>query len=124
MVINSKEFAVINRKELIDAIKRVVIVINSEDKNWNSKYFFKENVLKLTANSNSGGNSSDEIVIEKGFSTERNVAVNARYFLDVINVIDDNNVNVIVEETPNKAMTIKEETEEFFYIHMVMPLRI
>lgn len=123
-VINSKEFAVINRKELIDAIKRVVIVINSEDKNWNSKYFFKENVLKLTANSNSGGNSSDEIVIEKGFSTERNVAVNARYFLDVINVIDDNNVNVIVEETPNKAMTIKEETEEFFYIHMVMPLRI
>ena len=123
-VLNSKEFAVINRKELIDAIKRVVIVINSEDKNWNSKYFFKENVLKLTANSNSGGTSTDEIVIEKGFSTERNVAVNARYFLDVINVIDDNNVNVIVEEAANKAMTIKEETEEFFYIHMVMPLRI
>ena len=123
-VLNSKEFAVINRKELIEAIKRVVIVLNSEDKIWTSKYFFNENVLKLTANSNSGGNSTDEIVIEKGFSTERSVAVNAKYFLDVINVIDDNNVNVIVEEAANKAMTIKEETKEFFYIHMVMPLRI
>ncbi|MBO4699959.1 DNA polymerase III subunit beta [bacterium] len=123
-VLNSKESAVINRKELIEAIKRVVIVLNTEDKIWTSKYFFKENVLKLTANSNSGGNSVDEIVIEKGFSTERSVAVNAKYFLDVINVIDDNNVNVIVEESPNKAMTIKEEADDFFYIHMVMPLRV
>ena len=123
-VLNSKEAAVINRKELIEAIKRVVIVLNTEDKIWTSKYFFKENVLTLTANSNSGGNSVDEIVIEKGFSTERNVAVNAKYFLDVINVVDDNNVNVIVEESPNKAMTIKEESDDFFYIHMVMPLRV
>ena len=123
-VLNSKEFAVINRKELIEAIKRVVIVLNSEDKNWISKYFFNGNVLKLTASSSSGGNSSDEIVMEKGFSTERSVAVNAKYFLDVINVIDDSNVNVIVEEAANKAMIIKEESDDFFYIHMVMPLRI
>ena len=123
-VLNSKEFAVINRKELIEAIKRVVIVLNSEDKNWISKYFFNGNVLKLTASSTTGGNSSDEIIMEKGFSTERSVAVNAKYFLDVINVIDDNNVNIIVEEAANKAMIVKEESDDFFYIHMVMPLRI
>ena len=123
-VLNGKEFAVVNRKELIEAIKRVVIVLNSEDKMWVSKYFFNGNVLKLTANSNTGGTSTDEIVIEKGFSTERSVAVNAKYFLDVINVIDDNNVNVIVEEAANKPMTLKEETDEFFYVHMIMPLRI
>ena len=103
--LNSKEFAVVNRKELIDAIKRV-IVLNSEEKIWPSKYIFNENVLKMTANSNTGGNSSDEIVIEKGFSTERGVAVNAKYFIDVISIIDDNNVNIIVEEAANKAMTI------------------
>ena len=121
--LNGKEFAVVNRKELIEAIKRV-IVLNSEEKIWPSKYFFNENVLKLTANSNSGGNSADEIVIEKGFSTERSVAVNAKYFLDVISIIDDNNVNVIVEEAANKAMTIKEENDDYLYVHMIMPLRI
>ena len=121
--LNSKEFAVVNRKELIEAIKRV-IVLNSEEKIWPSKYFFNENVLKMTANSNTGGNSSDEIVIEKGFSTERGVAVNAKYFIDVISVIDDNNVNIIVEEAANKAMTIKEENDDYLYVHMIMPLRI
>ena len=121
--LNGKEFAIVNRKELIDAIKRV-IVLNSEEKIWPSKYFFNENILKMTANSNTGGNSSDEIVIEKGFSTERNVAVNAKYFLDVISVIDDNNVNIIVEEAANKAMTMKEENDDYLYVHMIMPLRI
>lgn len=121
--LNSKEFAVVNRKELIEAIKRV-IVLNSEEKIWPSKYLFNENVLKMTANSNTGGNSSDEIVIEKGFSTERGVAVNAKYFIDVISIIDDNNVNIIVEEAANKAMTIKEENDDYLYVHMIMPLRI
>ena len=121
--LNSKEFAVVNRKELIDAIKRVT-VLNSEEKIWPSRYNFNENVLKMTANSNSGGNSSDEIVLEKGFSTERGVAVNAKYFIDVISIIDDNNVNIIVEESANKAMTIKEENDDYLYVHMIMPLRI
>ena len=60
----------------------------------------------------------------KGFSTERGVAVNANYFIDVISVIDDNNVNIIVEEAANKAMTIKEENDDYLYVHMIMPLRI
>ena len=121
--INSREFAVINRKDLIEAIKRV-IVLSSDEKVWASKYFFNGNVLKMTANSNSGGNSTDEIIIEKGFSTERNFAVNAKYFLDVISVIDDNNVNIVVDEAKYRPTFIKEENEEYFYVHMIMPLRI
>lgn len=123
--LNSKEFAVINRKDLIEAIKRV-IVLSSEEKIWASKYFFNGNVLKMEANSNSGGSSTDEIIIEKGFSTERSVAVNAKYFLDVIGVIDDNCVNIIVEDDKSrpKPMIVKEENEEYFYVHMIMPLRI
>lgn len=120
--INNKEAAVINRKELIEAIKRVT-VLSSEEKIWASKYFFKGQVLEMEAHSNNGGSSTDEILIEKGFSTDRSVAVNAKYFLDVISVIDDENVNVIVEDGP-KAMTIKEENDNYLYIHMVMPLRI
>ena len=120
--VNARECAVINRKELIEAIKRVTI-LNSDEKIWASTYFFNGNVLKMTANSNSGGNSTDEIIMEKGFSTERKVSVNAKYFLDVIGVVDSDNVNIIVGES-SKAMVIKEETDDFFYIHMTMPLRI
>ena len=124
-LLNSKEFAVINRKDLTEAIKRV-IVLSSEEKIWASKYFFNGNVLRMEANSNSGGSSTDEIIIEKGFSTERSVAVNAKYFLEVISIIDDNNVNIIVEDDQSrpKPMIVKEENDEYFYVHMIMPLRI
>ncbi len=127
-VLAEKESAVVNRKELAEAIKRIVIILNSEDRIWTSKYYFKENVLKLTANSNSGSSSNDEIVMEQGFSSDKNIAIDAKYFLDVINVIDDQNVRIVLdspnEKTSMPPMIIKEENDDYIYTHMVMPLRV
>lgn len=125
--INAKEYAVVNRNELMEAIKRT-IVLSSDEKIWASVYSFKGSVLSMSANTKTGGSSNDEIVIEQGFSTEKNIAVNARYFLDVIGVIDDANVKIILEDPSERRsmppMVIKEENDDMFYVHMVMPLRI
>jgi DNA polymerase III sliding clamp (beta) subunit (PCNA family) len=77
----------------------------------------------MSASSEFGGSSSDEILVEKAFPADRAIGLNARYFLDVIAVIDDEAVRLIVEEGL-RPLTILEKTPEFTYTHMVMPLRI
>jgi len=120
--INSKESSVINRKELIDGVKRV-IALSSDDKIWATKFSFKNSVLSMTANAQFGGNSKDEILVQKPFLSDKDVGINARYLMDVLSVLDKNETTMIVEEGL-KPLTILEETENYNYIHMVMPLRI
>jgi len=121
-VIDSKEAALINRKELVEGVKRV-IALSSEEKIWATKFNFKGSVLNMTANSSFGGNSVDEILVDKPFTSDKSVGINARYLLDVLSILDKQEVNMIVEDGL-KALTIKENTDNYQYIHLVMPLRI
>jgi len=120
--INSKDMAQLNRKELIEGVKRV-IALNSEEKIWATKFNFNGSVLSMTASSQFGGNSNDEILVEKPFDTDKSVGINARYLLDVLSVLDSQDTTLIVEEGL-KPLTIKEETDDYYYVHMVMPLRM
>lgn len=120
--VEKKEAAVINKKELIEGVKRV-IALSSEEKIWATKFNFKGSVLNMTANSSFGGNSVDEILVDKPFSSDKSVGINARYLIDVLSILDKSEVNMIVEDGL-KALTIKEDTENYKYIHLVMPLRI
>jgi DNA polymerase III subunit beta len=120
--LSSKESSVINRKELIDGVKRV-IALSSDDKIWATKFSFKNSVLSMTANAQFGGNSKDEILVQKPFLSDKDVGINARYLMDVLSVLDKNETTMIVEEGL-KPLTILEETDNYSYIHMVMPLRI
>lgn len=121
-VLKSKESSVINRKELIEGVKRV-IALSSDDKIWATKFSFKNSVLSMTANAQFGGNSKDEILVQKPFLSDKEVGINARYLMDVLSVLDKNEISMIVEEGL-KPLTILEETDDYNYIHMVMPLRI
>lgn len=120
--IEQKEYALISRKELIGAVKRV-IALNTEEKIWATKFEFRGNVLTMNAHSEFGGNSSDEILIEKGFEKDNNIGINSKYLIDVLSVLDSERVNIIVEEGL-RPLTIKEENDDIYYIHMVMPLRM
>ncbi len=121
-VLNEKESSVINRKELIDGVRRV-IALSSDDKIWATKFSFKNSVLSMTANAQFGGNSKDEILVQKPFDSDKDVGINARYLMDVLSVLDKSDTTMIVEEGL-KPLTILEETDNYSYVHMVMPLRI
>ncbi len=120
--IEQKDFALVQRKEIIDAVKRVT-AISTEEKIWATRFEFHGDMLKLSASSEFGGSSSDEILVEKPFKSDRTIGLNARYFSDVINVIDGDTVRLIVEEGL-RPLTIIEKQPEYTYTHMVMPLRI
>lgn len=120
--IDAKDNAKLNKKELIEGVKRV-IALNSEEKIWATKFNFNGSVLSMTASSQFGGNSNDEILVEKPFESDKAVGINARYLLDVLSVLDNQDTTLIVEEGL-KPLTIKEETDDYYYVHMVMPLRM
>lgn len=120
--VDAKEATLINKKELIEGVKRV-IALSSEEKIWATKFNFKGSVLNMTASSSFGGNSVDEILVDKPFTSDKSVGINARYLLDVLSILDKPEVSMIVEDGL-KALTIKENTDNYKYIHLVMPLRI
>ncbi len=120
--IEKKDHAEVRRKELVDGIKRV-IALSTEEKIWAARFEFKGDTLRMSASSEFGGSSSDEILVEKGFQSDRTIGLNARYFLEVVGVIDDEKTRLIVEEGL-RPLTIIEKNPEFTYTHMVMPLRI
>lgn len=120
--LEAKDHAAVNRKELVSGIKRV-IALNTDEKIWATKLEFKGNVLTMNASSEFGGNSSDEVLVEKPFNDNKSIGINARYLIDVLSVLDVDNTSIIVEEGL-RPLTIIEKTENYYYIHMVMPLRI
>ena len=117
-----KPFTIINRKELMDGIKRT-IALSTEEKIWATKLEFKGNLLTLSANSGFGSNSSDQVVLEKPFKEDKVIGINARYLLDVLAIIDSPEVHIIVEEGL-RPLTVVEKSENSFFTHMIMPLRI
>ncbi|MCK5808685.1 DNA polymerase III subunit beta [bacterium] len=113
---------VIDKKELIEGVKRV-IALSTDEKIWATQFDFRGDVLIMNAHSEFGGNSEDEILLEKPFGKDLSIGINARYLLDVLGIIDDEKVTVVVEEGL-KPLTIIKNSEEYDYVHLIMPLRI
>lgn len=114
--------SIIDKKELVEGVKRV-IALSTDEKIWATRFDFRGDVLIMNAHSEFGGNSEDEILLEKSFEEDKSIGVNARYLIDVLNVIDDEKVNIVVEEGL-KPLTIVINNDEYDYIHLIMPLRI
>ena len=109
----------LNRKQLLMMLKRMSI-LSSE--NYKGAIFnFSDKRLAITTTNPDIGESKEEISIEfKGEPIE--VAFNPRYFIETLNVIDDDkiNINIINEERP---CLIEGENDKSF-LSVVMPMRI
>lgn len=114
--------SIIDKKELVEGVKRV-IALSTDEKIWATRFDFRGDVLIMNAHSEFGGNSEDEILLEKSFEEDKSIGVNARYLIDVLGVIDDEKVNIIVEEGL-KPLTVVINNDDYDYIHLIMPLRI
>ncbi len=120
--LEEREKSIINKNEMINAIRRVV-ALTKEEKVWIIKLNFKGNLLTLNSESNFGGNSTDQIMIEKPFEEDKIFAVNAKYLTDVISVLEEKTVSFSFDGGL-KPIIIVENKEEYFYTHMLMPLKI
>ena len=77
----------------------------------------------MNSESKFGGNSTDQIMIEKPFEEDKLFAVNAKYLMDVISILEDSKVSFSYDGGL-KPIIIIENKEEYFYTHMLMPLKI
>lgn len=120
-IINKKDAYIINldKKLFLMTLKRMSI-LSSE--NYKGAIFnFSDNKLVITTTNPDIGESKEEISINyKGEPIE--VAFNPRYFIEILNAIDDDkiNINIINEEKP----CLIEGEEDKSFLSVVMPMRI
>ncbi len=109
----------VNKKELIEAVKRVSAVVEGDTKPV--KFTLKENKLELKSFSPEYGEAIDEIDIEYN-QEEFTIGFNAKYIIDAVDVIDEDEI-LIKFTTPN-AQTLIEPVEAKNYKAVVMPMEI
>ncbi|MBU4258877.1 MAG: DNA polymerase III subunit beta [Proteobacteria bacterium] len=120
-IINKKDVYIINldKKLFLMMLKRMSI-LSSE--NYKGAIFnFSDNKLIITTTNPDIGESKEEITIDfKGEPIE--VAFNPRYFIETLNVIDDDriSINIVNKEKP---CLIEGESNKSF-LSVVMPMRI
>ena len=108
----------VKKEDLINAIERASIM--TEGKNNLIKVSVNNSVLTVISNSEEGG-SIEEVLI-KSTGDDINIGFNARFMLDVLKVIDDEEI-VMNMNTPITPCVITPLDSEK-YTYLVLPVRI
>ncbi len=109
---------VISRQPLLDALRRVTVV--SEEKTLGVRLELTEGALEIDTNNPSVGQGSEQLDV--AYDGE-NLAIgfNARYFIDVLNVLKDDEIKVELSG-PLDPVVVRDPGDLF--IGVVMPMRI
>jgi DNA polymerase III subunit beta len=111
-----------SRVALADALRAVSLA--ASDRTGGVKLTVAPGVLRITSESPESGNGFDELPVDYS-GVELTVGFNARYFLDVLAAIDDEEVTVGVSGQLDPALVRPaKESSEQSYIAVVMPMRI
>lgn len=110
---------IINREELLASLKRVSIL--SAEKIKGVKFTVSKGRLNLSSSTPENGDATEEIDIDyDGEGIE--IAFNARYFMDVLEMLDEEKVRFGLKEQLNPGVLKIPETEAFTYV--IMPMRL
>ena len=115
---NDKE-AVLERPAFLESLKRVSIL--ASDRIKGVKFNFSEGRLLLSSSNPDIGDVEDEVAAEYS-AEELTIAFNARYFIDVLSVIDEDRVVISLKDSVSPCLLKPEDSEDYIYI--VMPMRL
>jgi len=110
---------ILDKKELIEAVKRVSAVVEGEAKPI--RFTLKENTLELRSFSPEFGEAVDEIDIEYS-GEEFVIGYNARYVIEAVEAIDED--KFLMKFTNPNAQTLVEPLENKNYKAIIMPMDI
>ncbi len=108
---------VIDRAGLLSSLKRVSIL--SSEKIKGVKFSFSGKSLTVSSSSPDIGDASEELDAEYGGET-LDIAFNARYFMDVLEAIDEEKVRIELKDSLNPGI-IKPSQD---YTYIIMPMRL
>ncbi len=114
-----KTISLINKEDLVLAIKRVGIF--ARENNNNMRFNFDDNQVLITTDVTEIG--SEEAVIQSEVSGEKNqTSLNGQFLLDVLSVIDNKEIKIKIAEKLSPIIIQGKDNNEF--IHVIMPLKI
>lgn len=109
----------IERKTILQALKRVSVL--SADRSRGVKFVFSPKNLELSTSNPDFGEAREELPVNyKGEKFE--IGFNARYFIDVLNVIQDDQAQFQMGDDTTPCI-LKSEHDSGF-VHIVMPMRL
>lgn len=111
----------INKDDLISAIKRVSIL--SAEKSKGIKFDIKQGELRLFSSNPEMGEARDKLDIEYQ-GKELEIGFNSQYLLDFLATVNSEKVRFEIKDE-NSAVLIKpEEEEKGIYLYILMPMKI
>lgn len=109
----------ISRKELMEGIDRVALMARESKSNL-IKFTIANSNINITANSEIGRSSEDIEANIMGGDIE--IAFNARYFMDVLRVLDDEEIFIDMINNISPCVVRPVQGESFYYL--ILPVRI
>jgi len=109
----------VNREELLSSIERVSLMARESKKN-HIKFFFSGNLLTISANSELG--SSKEEIEVTGLGNDLEIAFNAKYFSDVLKVLEDDSVYLDLNNSVSPCVVAPVLNNLFYYL--ILPVRL
>jgi DNA polymerase III subunit beta len=116
---SQKYSIIVNRNELIDALKRVSILV--EQKSRRTLFSISKNSISLSTEEGEIGNAKEEISCRYE-GPDLIMALNYKYIEEPLKSMDDEEINIDFTE-PTRAITICSiEKKDFF--HIIMPMQL
>ncbi len=108
-----------DRKEILQALKRVSVL--SVDFSKGVRFVFSPKNLEVSSSNPDFGEAREEMPIEyKGEMFE--IGFNAKYFMDVLNIIEDENAKFQMGDDTTPCVLSSNEDKGF--THIIMPMRL
>ena len=116
---NNNKKIVVNRDEFLHSLKRISLLSNEKSKGV--KLSIQPGMMKISSNHPDLGEAKEELMIDYE-GEEIEIGFNARYFMDILNVIDSDEVSLELDGKLNPG--IVKSNRDKSYTCVVMPMRI
>ena len=110
---------VLDRKEFIGCLRRAHVV--ASEKGEGVKFTIKKGLMEIRTGGSDVGNVQEELKIDYE-GDPLNVSFNAKYLLDVMNILDTDTVEMKLKDESSSALIRPIDGEGYLYV--VMPMRI
>lgn len=120
-VIPKKQDRVVSlpKKELVDSLKRVSVV--TTDRSRGVSFTFSPGNLEINSKNPDMGEAKEELIIKYKGPTFQ-IGFNAAYFLEFLNVLEDDQVVLQLKDEVSPCLIQSEKDQGF--THVIMPMRI
>jgi DNA polymerase-3 subunit beta len=114
----NEKHIILDRKKFTGALRRAQVI--ASEKGEGVKFSIHKDVMKVRTGGPDIGNVQEEIkIVYQGDSLD--VSFNARYLLDVLQIMDTDNIQMELKEELSSGLIRPEDEENYLYV--IMPMR-